>query len=605
MDPPSRRQLARGGFHVLSYQLIKQMVTASRATGVLRSSLGNPAAGILRLFRRHPRIAVLGVTGKANEDLRLLFGYVLEPAFRSGCTLLISADRHLNELATLVDSPQSVDPDWRYPWSLERVLSLAERGRTPYRILVPAPVTPWRRLWHRVSRWVGQDRRGTSTSRLDAEQTAAVQAGDGVVQVIAPAGSGKTTVLIERVKELQRRGTPTRRILCMSFNRAAKVEIGQRLARAGVDGVVVRSFHGMGLAILKEAGLLRSGIGGLEDRVLAAIIGEAIAEEPVDEEAAAVIAVQTKSFDVAAARNAISAYKLASMISPAEARLLAMYAGPLARITARVYQRYEQELILHGVLDFDDLVAEAVSLLQRDAVVRHQWQKRFERVLVDEYQDIEPSQALLVGILAAPEDSLFCVGDEDQCIYAWRRATVQRIIELDQVYPGLERYALIRNYRCGRRITEASRRLIEHNRIRFRKPLRAGARQRGEIIIGRCADRPAGAKLVAYLISDAVPDETVVLARTTRLLNEVVAACEGTPAVELATIHAAKGREWERVILFGIDEGQMPHAQALSENGLEDERRLFYVALTRAKQRLEIICTEGRESRFLAEAALR
>jgi len=100
----------------------------------------------------------------------------------------------------------------------------------------------------------------------------------------------------------------------------------------------------------------------------------------------------------------------------------------------------------------------------------------------------------------------------------------------------------------------------------------------------------------------------VVLARTSRLLSEVVKACAERPeeksAVELATIHAAKGREWDRVILFGVDEGQTPHRCAEQDGDVEDERRLFYVAMTRAKLRLEIICTVGRESRFLREAGL-
>ncbi len=74
--------------------------------------------------------------------------------------------------------------------------------------------------------------------------------------------------------------------------------------------------------------------------------------------------------------------------------------------------------------------------------------------------------------------------------------------------------------------------------------------------------------------------------------------------MELATIHASKGREWDRVILFAVDEGQTPHAQAVAEGGLEDERRLFYVALTRAKLRLEIICSLDIESRFLKEAGI-
>ena len=312
--------------------------------------------------------------------------------------------------------------------------------------------------------------------------------------------------------------------------------------------------------------------------------------------------------EVLDARNAISSYKLAAMILPSEALEQAFNGDPDEQLAARIYERYEAELARRQLLDFDDLVAGTVRLLQTEAEVRARWQDQFERVLVDEYQDIEPSQALLVGILAAPQDSLFCVADEDQCIYAWRRATVQRIIELDQVYPGLERHALVRNYRCGRRITEASRRLIVHNQVRFKKPLHAGASQKGEIVLGPCVDRAAGAALVAYLISDALPGEVVVLARTSRLLAEVVEACaerpEGKPAVELATIHGSKGREWNRVILYGVDEGQTPHRQAEQEGGVEDERRLFYVAMTRAKLRLEIICTAGQESRFLREAGL-
>ncbi len=201
------------------------------------------------------------------------------------------------------------------------------------------------------------------------------------------------------------------------------------------------------------------------------------------------------------------------------------------------------------------------------------------------------------------------MGDEDQCIYAWRRATVQRIIELDQVYPGLERHALIRNYRCARRITKASRKLIQHNRIRFNKPLLSGAKEQGEIVVASFSTRAEGATVAARLILKADPEKTVILARTSRLLDEVKKAfaqlTDAESTMELATIHAAKGREWDRVILFGVDEGQTPHGHSKDEEAIEDERRLFYVALTRAKNRLEIISTRGRESRFLREAGLR
>ena len=99
------------------------------------------------------------------------------------------------------------------------------------------------------------------------------------------------------------------------------------------------------------------------------------------------------------------------------------------------------------------------------------WQGEFSAVLVDEFQDIEPAQELLIQMLAAPEDLLFCVGDEDQCLYAWRRASVERVIELDQLYPGLERRALARNYRSPVKVVDSSRGLISRNGRRFPKQI--------------------------------------------------------------------------------------------------------------------------------------
>jgi superfamily I DNA/RNA helicase len=605
---PTTRQLLGQGFHLLHFASFKKQVLSARQAGANRSSLKNPAGKILKVFQRQAKIAILAVHCPHIEDLQILYGYVVEPAFRCGCVLLIAADEDLADISTRTRQTSLEDPAWRYPWTLERLQYLSGRGTSTREIPAPENDNRWRRIWTQVSRRLGSPRENRQERRLDREQNAAVNAGDGVVQVIAPAGSGKTTVLIERVKELQRRGSPASRILCMSFNRDAKTEIGQRLDCAGVTGVVVRSFHGMGLAILKEEGCLRSAIDGLDDQVLEQLIQQSTNLEAAVSDTGEPVC-KTPEMTVPQARNAISQFKLALMISSPEALRQTREASLENRLAARVYALYQDELVRRKVLDFDDLVANTVALLQNDTQARSRWQGRFDRVLVDEYQDIEPAQALLVGILAAPQDSLFCVGDEDQCIYAWRRATVQRIIELDQVYPGLERHALIRNYRCGRRITEASRRLIQHNHLRFRKPLRAGARQKGDIIAVSTETRDSGAALVAHLISDADPKEVVVLARTSRLLAEIREAAKNLPGsgpeVELATIHAAKGREWNRVILFAVDEGQTPHTQAIAEKAIEDERRLFYVAMTRAKIRLEIVCTRGRESRFLKEAGLK
>jgi DNA helicase-2/ATP-dependent DNA helicase PcrA len=747
--PPVRGQLRRDGYHVVHFQRLRAAILRARTVGSVRSSLANPAARVLSIFARHARIAVLDVSCRTVEDLALLHGYVVEPAFRHDCTLLIHADAALDKLT----DGAFIDQDWRYAWTLERLRWLAGLYEVPTDRPCPASVNRWRLRFPWVSRRVD------SSSRLDPEQLAAVRAGDGVVQVIAPAGSGKTTVLIARVKELLGRGTSAERILCTTFNKDAVSEMSARLAREGVDGVVVRSFHSLGLWLLKEERCLRARIGSPTFAQWRLLARRAMEAEP-----------DGVWIDAPAAQNAVSDFKLSRMITPAVA--LASATDARERTVAHLFAFHEQLLAEQGLLDFDDLIAHAVALLRVDASVRRRWQARFERVLVDEYQDIEPAQALLVGLLAAPQDSLFCVGDEDQCIYAWRRATVQRVIELDQVYPGLERFPLVRNYRCGKTITTASRRLIEHNTQRFRKPLRSGTTHRGEVVAWAERDRAACAALAAEWLREAARGKVVILARTTTLLREVALACasrgiafdapqkavsssgaRGTleaylrlladpreaaaadvelvfrvpnrslpqdtaetvaaglragasfgqalaglrvepwrrtklaeagafldalakesaadhliarlrsdggldqhyalqermsetervdvevlelvhaaarektvrhlagllgaqtlalrtyrsdTAVELTTIHGAKGREWDCVILYGADEGQLPHAHSMAdaEDGIEDERRLCYVALTRARERLDIVSTLGRPSRFLREAGL-
>lgn len=754
--------MRRHGFHVVSWRRFRRTIARSRAAGAGRSSLANPAAAWLDRLARTPRIALLDAACRTVADLRRVYGYLVEPAYRRGCWVLVHADCALADL----DERVLVDPDWRYPWTLERLRHVAGRQRllTSLAALPAGSPVSWRRRFgswlstagRRRGRTVGQAHGSPPPPRplrLDPEQCHAVRAGDGVVQVIAPAGSGKTSVLIERVKELIGRGAEPGRVLCTSFNKDAKTEIDQRLRREGIGGVEVRSFHGLGRAILEHEDRLPQLLGDLEPARWRELAARAKEAEPGG-----------VWLDQVAAQDAISTFKLAQMVRPQDALTIVAGADGRARTAARIYALYEELLQERGRCDFDDLIARTVALLQTDASVRRRWQDRFTHVLVDEYQDIEPAQALLVGLLAAPQDALFCVGDEDQCIYAWRRATVQRVIELDQVYPGLQRFPLVRNYRCGVAITEASRRLIEHNRQRFRKPLAPGITRPGEIRLLAEPDRAAGAALVAALVRRGAPGEMVVLARTSVLLREVARACDAveaayagpaslrqplrveailmaclrycarvepatdipaddltdepnqaarqlglptdehgaanaraaiaalrasglldataadlgaatvvsrlrreggldrlalvvagsrggdpagidalaaaeavavgrnvaelaadlairndpanqppdaartTGAVELATIHGAKGREWDHVVLYGIDQGQMPHSRSLAArmaaDGVEDERRLFYVALTRARERLDIVFSRTIPSQFLVEAGL-
>ncbi len=474
--------------------LRRDVVAPARRVAQRRHSLANPAHAWLARIAGARRLAVTGVSLRKLDDLLVLHGYVLEPALRCRAHVLVQSEQRLSRLP----AERFVDPQFGYPYTLERALHAAMRlHRGPAEASTGRPVPP-------------------PAVQLDPEQRRAVQAHDGVVQVVAPAGSGKTAVLIERVRELLLRGVPAQRILCTTFNRDARLELQQRLGAARLRSVTARTFHSLGLSLMREEGLVRRN--GLRELTLSQwrrLCALASREDGTWIEAAD-------------ARAAIGSIKLGLLSTPREYREQAD-AHPNGLTLARIYELYEQQLTEQGSHDFDDLVLVAVRALRQDAELRGRWQSRFRQVLVDEYQDIEPAQELLMRILAAPQDGFFCVGDEDQTLYGWRRASVRRMIDLDLAYPGLQRISLAHNYRCPPEVVDASRRLIEHNQIRFPKPINAmpgkAAGGRETLRLHEHDGQPQAAAQVARVLAGRRRGETVVLARTTTLLRTVALAC--------------------------------------------------------------------------------
>ncbi len=423
----------------------------------------------------------------------------------------------------------------------------------------------WRRLldwlrWHRLA-----NRRSSSTvdsasgeprsvpawkMSLDGDQRRAVEADEGVVQVIAPAGSGKTTTMIARVQELLARGVAANRILCTTFNKAAATELTDRLLRLGITGVEVRSFHALGYSILKKERLLRA------PRVQTVSYGP---WRKLATDAMKAVGDGGVWLDAPVASAAVSDYKLAKMWDVSTAQRSAKTA--VERTAAEIYRRYEEHLEGIDRNDFDDLIVLPVRFLRSDADARQRWQGKWDCVLVDEYQDIEPAQELLVRLVAAPEDSIFAVGDEDQCIYSWRRASVERSVLLDTVYPGLERIVLATSYRCPQAISEAAARLIGHNVRRFPKEMRPnpGALGAGEIEFLQANGLEAAAEIVAELLADVDdPKGIAVLARTSRLLREVVGACAQKGVKVQAPPQALQATDAERTVLAFLRVAQTP-----------------------------------------------
>jgi len=237
---------------------------------------------------------------------------------------------------------------------------------------------------------------------LDAEQQAAATLPDGPGQVIAPAGSGKTTTLIARLGVLLGRGVAAERIGVVTFNRDAAAELEARIASRlaahvpGTEAIEVRTLHAMARQVLLDAG---RPIRLLPDRLplLRAARRRAITEDPVVADGDD---PPPEPPDPPAPDTIVSAWKVEGRPPP-----------PAARSAVQAFQALMEA---RELIDFDDLVVGAVAALKADPQLRGRWQRRFSHLLVDEFQDVDAAQLRLVQLLAAPEDNLFVVGDDDQ-----------------------------------------------------------------------------------------------------------------------------------------------------------------------------------------------
>jgi len=300
---------------------------------------------------------------------------------------------------------------------------------------------------------------------LNPEQAAAVTFGDGACLVLAGAGSGKTRVLTHRVAWLLAEGqVPSDSILAFTFTNRAAREMKERLRSlvgADFERLWVGTFHGTCLRILRrEAGRLRLPAGfTVFDR----------------EDQTALVSRVLKELDLAG-RDLRPSFFL-SRISGAKNALIdpdtyeASAVAPAERQAARAYRAYQEGLARQGALDFDDLIAHSVALLERDPEARARYAGRFRHVLVDEFQDTNHAQFRLVVALASRHGNVLAVGDEDQSIYGWRGADLSNVMDFESHFPGASVLRLERNYRSSGVIVEAASSVIAQNRWRRGKRL--------------------------------------------------------------------------------------------------------------------------------------
>ncbi len=362
-------------------------------------------------------------------------------------------------------------------------------------------------------------------TRLNSAQHQAVTAPDGPVLVLAGPGSGKTRVLTLRIAYLVgARGISPDRLLAVTFtNKAARVmeeRVSQMLGgqKQALDGIWMGTFHAMCARLLRREARdhlpIKSNFIILDSDDQESLIKRILKEMNIND----------KTVKPSSVHAAISTAKN-ELIDPQD------YPSSNYRdqIVRRAYLRYQELLRENNAVDFDDLLLLSVRLLQANDVLRRHYSRRFQHVLVDEFQDTNTAQYELVRLLSSENKNLFVVGDEDQSIYRWRGADFRNVLRFEQDYPGCVKILLEQNYRSTQTVLDAARAVIDKNRDRTRKAL-FSERGAGEPIqFHEAVDDRAEAQYVVDTIVSMVasgkakPGDFAVMYRTnaqSRLLEE-------------------------------------------------------------------------------------
>jgi DNA helicase II / ATP-dependent DNA helicase PcrA len=355
--------------------------------------------------------------------------------------------------------------------------------------------------------------------QLNPQQREAVETTEGPVLILAGAGSGKTRVITYRIAHLiENLGVMPESILAVTFTNKAAAEMVERVERIvgglSVAKPVISTFHSFCVRVLRrdiEALRIPSTVPGQPPigHTRNFVIYDESDQQSIVKSVMKRMGIDDKELTPRIALGRISWAKN-HMLDPQEIYLQS--ADPKTEKIAHIFEEYRKELRKANALDFDDLLLEALRLLKSVPQVREYYNRRFQYILVDEYQDTNRPQYELMRLLAGTRHNLCAVGDEDQSIYSWRGADIRNILEFEKDFPEAKIIRLEQNYRSTQNILQAASAVVANNVKRKGKNL--------------WTSRQGGTKIGYYEAPDGENEALFVADRIARYLREAVEAGE-------------------------------------------------------------------------------
>ncbi len=337
---------------------------------------------------------------------------------------------------------------------------------------------------------------------FNAAQLEAIMHDKGPAMVLAGPGSGKTTVIVERLRNLiEIRKVPPSSILVITFTRASAIEMQYRFMKitdSSYPEVSFGTFHSVFYQILRSSSSNKDSKIEIASEtfkyevvkdILSSLRGKGIISRDEYEDSLQELP------DILAEISRIK--NLALRPQDCTDSIL------IKNCFGEIFNGYNKALSEFGKIDFDDMIERCFRLLSNNPGILSEWQKRYDYILIDEYQDINPLQYKVVRLLGGENPNIFAVGDDDQSIYGFRGSDPGIMLKFSEDFSEYKpkQIGLNTNYRCGKEILESAIKVIDENTVRYKKKLVAGEKNgQGSVIARRYADKKRQGEAIALFL---------------------------------------------------------------------------------------------------------